>query len=88
MRRATVDEMNSDTTTQYRHKVTYDALLSAAHIRFPRVHEERGRFRIPCVFHGGSNRNLVVFESGAAKCWSECGRNFSPADVAQALGVK
>ena len=66
---------------------TYHALLSAAHIRFGRVKEEQGRFRIPCVFHGGHNRNLVVFESGAAKCWSECARNFSPAEVAKALGV-
>lgn len=66
----------------------YADLLTAAHSRFGRVKEERGRFRIPCVFHGGSNRNLVVFESGAAKCWSECGRNFSPAEVADVLGVK
>jgi hypothetical protein len=65
----------------------YADLLSAAHARFGQVKEERGRFRIPCVFHGGRNRNLVVFESGAAKCWSECGRNFSPAEVAKALGV-
>jgi hypothetical protein len=66
---------------------SYDALLNAAHVRFGRVKEEQGRFRIPCVFHGGSNRNLVVFESGAAKCWSKCGRNFSPTEVAKALGV-
>ena len=66
----------------------YTDLLSAAHIRFGQVKEERGRFRIPCIFHDGRNRNLVVFESGAAKCWSECGRNFSPAEVAQALGVR
>jgi hypothetical protein len=71
-------------STQY----TYADLLAAAHVRFGRVKEERGRFRIPCVFHAGRNRNLVVFESGAAKCWSECGRNFSPTEVAQALGVR
>ena len=68
-------------------RYAYTDLLSAAHARFGQVKEERGRFRIPCVFHDGRNRNLVVFESGAAKCWSECGRNFSPAEVAQALGV-
>jgi len=66
---------------------TYFDLLSAARVRFDQVKEERNRFRIPCVFHGGRNRNLVVFESAAAKCWSECGRNFSPAEVAKALGV-
>ena len=70
--------------TQY----TYTDLLSAAHARFGQVKEERGRFRIPCVFHTGRNRNLVVFESGAAKCWSKCGRNFSPAEVAQGLGMR
>jgi hypothetical protein len=69
-------------------EVPYESLLSAAHTRFGRVKEECGRFRIPCVFHGGRNRNLVVFESGAAKCWSECGRNFSPAEVAKALGAR
>lgn len=68
--------------------ISYDDLLSAAHIRFARVKEEPGRFRIPCVFHSGRNRNLVVFESGAARCHSKCGRNFSPAEVAQALGVR
>jgi hypothetical protein len=67
---------------------SYDALLNAAHVRFGSIKEERGRFRIPCPFHGGRARNLVVFESGAAKCWSKCGRNFSPAEVAGVLGVK
>jgi hypothetical protein len=70
--------------TEYR----YEDLLSAAHAHFGQVKEERGRFRIPCVFHGVRNRNLVVFESCAAKCWSECGRNLSPTEVAQALGVR
>ena len=70
--------------TQY----AYSNLLSAAYTRFGQVKEEQGRFRIPCVFHTGRNRNLVVFESGAAKCWSKCGRNFSPAEVAQGLGMR
>ena len=68
--------------------ISYDSLLGAAHIRYTRVKVERGRFRIPCVFHDGRNRNLVVFESGAARCHSKCGRNFSPAEVARALGVR
>jgi hypothetical protein len=43
--------------------------------------------RTPCPFHDGEDANFVLFASGVGKCWSVCGRTYTPREIAEMLGV-